>query len=262
MEDMPTEEQRAERARTTAERTQLAAVRTATTQRQFQVAEQRDRAASARDVTSEARDRAASERDGMATGNDTGAGPRKRAADDREHSADDRQHAAGDRWETRLDRDHMRDALSEAHIDDVTGTLGRSLGDAALSSELERAVECGQPLVLAFVAVSSSGFGRDRGGDPKSDEILLDVVKSLRLHLRSYDPVVRFDGNTFVCALTDTDLARARERFAAVEASLAQEPQDASITVGFVEHELGDTVESMVERGIAVLDRVWRPSPR
>jgi diguanylate cyclase (GGDEF)-like protein len=246
---------RTQRAETTAERTQIAALRTATAQRRFQVAEQRDEAARSRDLASEARDLAAVARDGLAAVYDSEASTvvRKRAADDRKHSADDREHAAGDRWETRLDRDELRDALSEAHVDDLTGTLRRSLGDVALLSEIERANECHQPLVLAFIGVGDFAASSDRDGHLAGDAVLLDVVKSLRLHLRSYDPVVRFERDTFVCAMADTDLAGARARFSTIEAALAAEPHGASIRVGFTLMEPGDTLETMIVRGDAAL---------
>jgi diguanylate cyclase (GGDEF)-like protein len=246
---------RRQRAETTAERTQIAAVRTATSQRRFKVAEQRDEAARSRDLASEARDLAATARDGLAALYDAGPGAvaRTRAAEDREHSAEDREHSAGDRWETRLDRDDMRDALSEANIDDLTGTLRRSLGNVALRSEIERADRSHQPLVLAFVDVDALKEVNERDGHLAGDDVLLDVVKSLRLHLRSYDPVVRFASDKFVCALPDTDLAGARTRFATIETALAGEPHGASITFGFTELETGDTLETMIVRGDAAL---------
>ena len=60
----------------------------------------------------------------------------------------------------------------------------------------------------------------------------------MRAKLRSFDPVVRYGGDEFICALAGTDPDDAGRRFAEIQDELARDYDDAGISVGVVE--LGD----------------------
>ena len=246
---------RAQRAETSAARAETATTRTHTALGRVETAESRDDAATARDAASAARDLAAAARDRLATHSDHGpdASARQSAASDRAAAAEDRAHAADDRAQARADRDQLGHALSEAQFDDLTGTYRRATGTVALRGEVARAHRTGGRLVLAFVDVDALKAHNDREGHASGDTLLMDVVESIRSKLRAYDPVVRFGGDEFVCALFDADLDDARNRFDGIRAALEQVSHSASISVGFAVLEPGDTLEDLITRGDAAL---------
>jgi diguanylate cyclase (GGDEF)-like protein len=170
------------------------------------------------------------------------AGARERAAKDRVKAATDRQQAAEDR--VRTDKE-----LQRAHLDDLTGAYGRSMGENALRAEIERAQYSGLSLVLVYVDVDGLKGTNDREGHAAGDAMLRDVAAAIRANLRTYEPIVRFGGDEFVCTLSSTDLAGARERFDEVEQSLSS----ASISVGFADLRPNESLEELLARGDAAL---------
>ncbi len=214
-----------------------------------------------RDLGAEARDRAAEERDlqaAQAEPTGPGAEARARAAADRARAALDRERAAAEREQAAIDRQLVRAALAEAHLDELTGTFRRGQGALALKHELERARRSGGQLVLAFVDVDGLKEVNDRDGHAAGDALLIDVVETIRSQLRSYDPVVRFGGDEFVCAVCDLDLDGVRHRFNAINRELGRRREGASISVGLAELQSGDTLEDLTARGDAALYEVKR----
>ncbi|MDQ3954015.1 MAG: GGDEF domain-containing protein [Actinomycetota bacterium] len=86
----------------------------------------------------------------------------------------------------------------------------------------------------------------DSLGHVAGDRLLREAVESIRANLRSYDLIVRFGGDEFVCALIEVSMPQTAERFAAVNAKL--EDLEASITVGLAEMRAGDSLADLVER--------------
>lgn len=215
----------------------------------------RDLAARARDISSDRRDASADAKDALAPADETARERELRAdaARDRREAADDRLRAALDREQAMFDRDAFMQALEEAHIDGLTGAYRRSIGTSILEAEIERARRHDGRLVIAFVDVDDLRGHNDRGGHRAGDELLADVGRRIRAHLRPYDPVVRFGGDEFVCALTEVDLAHAEARFAVLAESLATRKPAASVSVGFAELEPGDNLENLLARGDAAL---------
>jgi diguanylate cyclase (GGDEF)-like protein len=244
-----------QRAETSAARAETATDRAETTFDRFEAAARRDDVAGARDLASDARDIAAGARDRLAGASEHGlaGSARKRAADDRGRAAEDRRHAATDRRQARADRDELQGALSEAHLDDLTGAYRRAMGRIALQDEIDRALRSDGLLVLAFVDVDGLKEHNDHGGHAAGDALLVDVVVSIRSKLRSYDPVVRFGGDEFVCALSHADLDDARNRFDQIKVALAESHQQGAISVGFAQLQAGDTLEDLTTRGDAAL---------
>jgi diguanylate cyclase (GGDEF)-like protein len=234
-------------------------------------AEMRDAVAHARDAASQARDLAAAARDRSTEPDEPeprdparrhAAEYRERAAEDRRHAAEyreraaeDRRHAAEDREQARIDREELRDALAEAQLDDLTGTYQRAMGRVALQAEIDRVQRSHGRLVIAIVDVDSLKAHNDRDGHAAGDKLLLDVVTSIRSQLRSYDPIVRFGGDEFVCALADADLSYARKRFSDIQTTLEQTHPGASISTGFAQLDTGDTLEGLIARADAALQQ-------
>ena len=70
----------------------------------------------------------------------------------------------------------------------------------------------------------------------------------MRACLRSYDLVMRFGGDEFVCALPHACIETARQRFGEVSHALATGVTGGSITVGFAELDNRDSPEDLIHR--------------
>jgi len=117
-----------------------------------------------------------------------------------------------------------------------------------LERESERARRTGEGLMVAFVDVDGLKQVNDTEGHLAGDALLIAVADSLRACLRSYDLVMRFGGDEFVCALPNSSLEQVRGRFGEVSRSLRAGPAAGSITVGFAELVDGDRVEDLIRR--------------
>ena len=73
-------------------------------------------------------------------------------------------------------------------------------------------------------------------------------MNALRSGLRSYDLVMRYCGDEFVCVLPNTNINKARERFADMSDTLAADPSAGSISVGFAELSDGDSSSDLISR--------------
>lgn len=260
-----------DRARSTDARQEATGLRHANATRRDRAAADRDAAASARDRLSASIDAElellASERNATAWDDDPLpldvarrlAVHLKRAAESRDRAAAHRAAAAADREEAARDREHSaRDRAQAARelqresTDHLTGAMGRRSGFAALQREIDRTTRSGEPLVLAFVDVNGLKAINDTHGHPAGDEALRRVARCLMATLRSYDVVMRFGGDEFVCSLAGQDVTGARERFAQISAELAR-PSGPAIAVGFAQREDHETLEALIARADAAL---------
>ena len=119
---------------------------------------------------------------------------------------------------------------------------------------MDRAKRTKNPFALAFVDVDDLKARNDSLGHTAGDQLLRSTVDSIRANLRSYDLIVRFGGDEFLCGVTDVTVAEAGKRFSRVNAELAASRQ-ASITVGLAELEADDALEDLVERADQALYR-------
>jgi diguanylate cyclase (GGDEF)-like protein len=241
-----------------------------------QAGDDRDRSAEARDRAAERRDWASGRRDASADARDMYAEPRAPfdaslnagaaperivARDDRRESAINRSQAAEDRRAASLDRIAAAHDRAASSIDQRTGAYRRDAGMVELERETARANRTGQPFVLAFIDVDGLKATNDTLGHAAGDLLLRRVVETLRMHLRSYDLIVRFGGDEFVCALLALDVDRADERFSLIRATLAVEAH-ASISVGLAAYRLHDSLETLLARADQKLlaERQQRPA--
>ena len=215
------------------------------------MADDRDRMADERDRLAEGRDNAAEQRD--RPGRRLSATEAQRASDDRERAARDRADAARDRRRAARDREQSARDREEAGIDGLTGALRRDLGLSDLAHEIDRARRSDGHLVLAFVDVDRLKATNDLRGHAAGDELLRDVGAALRSGLRSYDLVIRYGGDEFLCALPGTDIEAARRRFDEVARELTERNARASVSTGFAEFEDADTPDRLIARADAAL---------
>jgi diguanylate cyclase (GGDEF)-like protein len=185
---------------------------------------------------------------------------RTRAADDRARAADDRARAAEERAQSARDRtlaarDRAQAALDReaSETDELTHVRRRGAGMKQLQREVDRARRAPEDLVVTFVDVDGLKQVNDTRGHLAGDDLLVAVADSLRGCLRSYDLIMRFGGDEFVCALPNVDVKGVRQRFASVSKALAKGPTQASITVGFAELGDSDSAEDLIRRADADL---------
>jgi len=232
-----------------------------------QTAAQRAAAADARDAIARARDAAALAADREAEALAEAAGPgslearlaqvRRRAALDRARAATDRERAARDREEAARDRERAERELQEAYVDQLTGSYLRTPGRMALQREIDRAFRGDGRLVLAFLDVNDLKGVNDRDGHAGGDRVLQAVVGALRSGLRSFDPIVRYGGDEFVCALSGAGEDEARRRFDQIHETVVA-THAVGYSVGLASLERGDTLDELIDRADAAVYRAKR----
>lgn len=79
------------------------------------------------------------------------------------------------------------------------------------------------------------------------------TAEALRANVRSYDVIVRYGGDEFLCAMPHITGAAARDRMDAVAATVTAADERYSISFGLAELEPGDGLEELVGRADANL---------
>lgn len=267
----------ARRDQTSEDRDRTAAERDRTSEGRDRKAEKRDRAAEDRDRLADALEAEPSEWQGTDERRQLRAGRRRTdasaestrvsAASDRADAASDRRaagagrktgardrtDASGDRDAASVDRDASARDREASSVDELTGAYRRGTGLVELEREVMRAKRIGQPFVIAFVDVDGLKSINDSLGHDAGDQLLRRVVDAMRAHLRSYDLIVRFGGDEFVCGLSNLQFAEATVRFERINLDLSSD--GASTTVGLAE--LGSD-DSLVELIAAADDALYR----
>ena len=211
----------------------------------------RDQAANVRDRDADVRDRAAQGRDHAADDREQTA--RRFSTSDRERAAHDRAEASSDREQAAHDRSQAARDRAQAGVDDLTGALRRERGMVDLQREIDRSRRLDGGLVLAFVDVNGLKAINDVDGHAAGDQLLRDVAVALRSGLRSYDLVVRYGGDEFICALPGTDIEGARRRFEEVVRNLTERSPAASVSVGLAALEDPDALDELIARADVAL---------
>jgi diguanylate cyclase (GGDEF)-like protein len=254
---------RDERESTSFERLGTQLERESTARYRDLTATDRDRIANARDEAARARDARAAALSQAATASETPTGAEAplmkqleelaaRATADRARAAADRARAATDRADAARERARLEAQLRSAHLGDLTGAYRRQMGRLALSHEIDRARRSDGRFVMAFVDVDRLKLVNDRDGHAAGDRALQTVVVAIRKRLRSFDPIVRYGGDEFVCGLGGTDLEAVERRFASIGAAILAEAR-VGISVGLATLARGDTADELTERADAAM---------
>lgn len=77
--------------------------------------------------------------------------------------------------------------------------------------------------------------------------MLRHTTESIRSNLRSYDLVIRFGGDEFVCGLVDMSIAEPRDRFAKVKSAMDLSDRS-EVTVGLAERRMDESVPDLIAR--------------
>jgi len=177
--------------------------------------------------------------------------PAGSADEDRRLAAEDRRRAA-----------HY---LSAAYRDDMTGALNRRPGREQMQALLDRARRDASALAVLFIDVDGLKLVNDSRGHDQGDALLAAVGTALRLSLRSYDLVVRYGGDEFVCALPGATAEVTQESLARVRSTLDRLVPGATVSAGCAGLAPTDTIDAVIRRADADLyhaRRLGRPSAR
>lgn len=117
-----------------------------------------------------------------------------------------------------------------------------------LEREVARAIREKHSLVLAFIDVDNLKGTNDSLGHSAGDRLLRRAADSIRASVRSYDLLIRYGGDEFLCALPDLTLSKAAERLSQANGELAAAEQEASVTVGLAELTAGDKLADLIAR--------------
>jgi diguanylate cyclase (GGDEF)-like protein len=228
----------------TDDRDRTAEDRDLTSAAQDETAEARDRRSAARDARAETRDRARPVPDWYAASDRAGARrDRQGSAGDRQHSEHDRQAAAADRASSASERASLL-------LDGLTGAHRRDPGLLELEREVLKAHRTGTSFVLAFLDVDGLKHLNDSQGHAAGDQLLADVITTVRDQIREYDVVVRYGGDEFLIGLPELGLVEAERRFDDANASLGTR-RAAHVTVGLVALAPEETLADLIARADA-----------
>ena len=223
----------------------------------------RTQEAALRDRIADARDQAANERDEHASELARGAAHREasllkqlddlrtQAAAERDRASEERARSAAERVNFDAERERFEAELRSTHLDDLTGAYRRGVGRTAIAQEIARARRADGRFVLAFVDVDGLKAVNDRDGHAAGDHVLETIVRTIRTSLRSFDPIVRYGGDEFVCGLAGIDVVEAERRFDAIRGALGT--AGVAISVGLAVLTETDTADVLTARADAAM---------
>lgn len=267
----------AAREQTLDARERAATERLAVVEARERAADGRDRALTERDGLANERDRRASEREALANERDRRAAEREaawhvppaarvpsRGGDEGGGSASQDEGAVGPGDEgaedPALERARLEAQLQRAHLDGLTGAFRREVGRLALRNEIERARRADGRFVIAFVDVDGLKAVNDKEGHAAGDRVLRTLAATMRANLRSYDPIVRYGGDEFVCGIASIDLPEVQHRLSVIDQSL-RHATGVGITAGIASMVGNESLEELTERADAALLEAKRNRP-
>jgi diguanylate cyclase (GGDEF)-like protein len=202
-----------------------------------------------------ARREAATDRKRASQDRQSGAAEREEAELDRKTALVDRSEGAAHRLQASADREASAKDRESAVIDGLTGVYRRGPGLAELDREIARAKRVRQPLVVAFFDVDHLKVINDSQGHVAGDRMLQQVVDALKEAVRSFDLIIRYGGDEFICAFPGVSVADVAKRVATINAALSEASVPGSVTVGFAELATDDSRDKLIQRADADLYR-------
>jgi diguanylate cyclase (GGDEF)-like protein len=142
--------------------------------------------------------------------------------------------------------------LQRAHLDALTGAFRREMGRLALRNEIERARRADGKFVIAFIDVDGLKGVNDRDGHAAGDRVLRTLAATMRANLRSYDPIVRFGGDEFICGIASIDPGEVQHRIGVIDQSL-RHATGVGITAGLATLTSNESLDELTARADAAL---------
>jgi diguanylate cyclase (GGDEF)-like protein len=140
----------------------------------------------------------------------------------------------------------LRHLEEEAAVDELTGALRRGAGLRLLQNEIDRVRRSQGRLVLAFADVDGLKRVNDTQGHLAGDRLLRQVATTLRSRLRSYDLVIRYGGDEFLCALTGAGVEEAAAKLELIAAELSHAAGRNVLSVGLAALDAGDPQDDAI----------------
>jgi diguanylate cyclase (GGDEF)-like protein len=174
------------------------------------------------------------------------------ADEGRARAASDRRRSAGDRTRATLVIEGLEADLAAAQVDPLTGALGRERGELALKEEVERARRGDGRFILAFIDLDDLKGLNDRDGHAAGDEALRELVSAIRANLRSFDPIVRYGGDEFVCGVGGVGIGEVERRLEMIRIALKRD-RHVGFSVGLASLQGTESLDEIVSRADANL---------
>ncbi len=212
-----------------------------------------DREAGAREraLAKEDRDTATSDRRASSEERSDSHADRDLALGDRTSGAAQRSSAELDRTSSDADRASAADERRLSHLDELTGVSSRGAGLFELTHVMARSRREDHALMLAFVDADHLKATNDALGHEAGDRLLVGLAAALSAHQRSYDVIMRYGGDEFVCAISDVSPAMAQERMQ--HASDAFAATGGTFTYGLAQWTPDDTTQTLINRADAAM---------
>ncbi len=139
-----------------------------------------------------------------------------------------------------------------AVTDQLTGAFNRLRLNAVMAQEIGRAIRYGHSLSVIMYDIDHFKLVNDTKGHGAGDELLRELTRLVRAHIRSVDALFRYGGEEFIVTLPHTNLdqaGRAAEKLRALVAGQAF-PQGLSITIslGVAELRSGESADALMAR--------------
>ncbi|MGH2938093.1 MAG: GGDEF domain-containing protein [Solirubrobacterales bacterium] len=142
----------------------------------------------------------------------------------------------------------LRAEMERSHLDELTGAYRRGLGEILLRHEMRRADRQGGELTLIFIDADNLKQTNARFGHAAGDNLLRRIFDGVQAQLRSYDPIVRWGGDEFVCTISGISTAEAQARIETAQADLNLLEPPVSMTFGLSMMEPNETLAALMSR--------------
>ncbi len=137
------------------------------------------------------------------------------------------------------------EVLEASGMDELTGALRRGAGQRALEREIARARRGDGRLTIAFIDVDGLKHVNDSDGHAAGDRLLKTLAEMLVGRLRTYDVVIRWGGDEFVCVLAGCDAASAGQIIGTVAAEFEHQTRR-SFSIGYAQFDGTKTPDELV----------------
>lgn len=136
--------------------------------------------------------------------------------------------------------------MRESMNDSLTSCFSRNSGEKLLEIQYDQACRSGITLALAFVDLDFFKQINDKYGHDAGDCALVEASKSLRLHQRTSDILVRWGGEEFLLIMPKTDSEQAQIALERIcKSNIGQRPDGTPLTasIGIAERIQDNTMD-------------------
>lgn len=155
--------------------------------------------------------------------------------------------------------DVLNKELFEARAELTTDPLTKVGNRQSFVNEITPALEAGQTkklsLILMMIDVDNFKYLNDEFGYVAGDKVLFFIAQTIKGMIRTADSVYRYGGEEFAVVLNRSDVTQADAMADRIRAKIEQshllysgKQVHVTISVGVTLHQMGDTLETLIER--------------